>query len=335
MAGLQHSCAFARLQEVAEAYAGAASRVWTPPYNTILGLPAARRHLAWMCITRIGKAPGLTREVFAEDCEFARSDVMLARWRPDAPRTVIKLLGKLEDYPWRPAEYRRLLHMVRPDAVELKALRHMAQISPLMLEALERLPAALRSPEVLRFIQTPWEAQLINDAVTLTGRGSRDPDAAGRRFVERLARSSNREQFFALALRSVKPDQLPVPIEETGRLRPLRSTYAVKSAARRFRNCLNSCVSRAMFERSAFLEWVGDEPAVMELVHDGALGWRLEELQGVGNQSLSKSTERAIHAALREHGVWIGPGAQDVVRGLERVVRTIRNSARQPRQARA
>lgn len=310
--------AFAVLQTRAGRYAGRIARLWPAPHEAYLGLPAARRHLAHLLTSRLPRASELDERAFVRDVEGLKTKELIARWAPGFPHGLETVLAKLGETAWTPTDYRRLLALLAEGGPGGETLRHAAQIAPLFVEALELLPPRLRGPATARWVTNPWEARIVQEAVRLAetlGAGGR-VDA----LVERLGRARTRARFFAMLVEELRPNGLPAPVQETAELRPLRTVAEVRDAGLRFRNCLAVCVHRAVFGESAFVEWRGAEPAVMELEHEGVAGWRLLTLLGPGNQPVTPQTGRLIYEALAAQGVRTGWGARFLLEEIEMIV---------------
>jgi len=335
MVGQRPNQAFAALQIAAGRYAGRVARLWPAPYDGYYALPMARRHLAHICMPRIGRVIGLDDHAFVREIVALKVREFLKRWAPDAPRGLETVLAKLEVAAWEPTFYRRLLGLMAQSPAALKTLRHAPVVTRGLLEALELMPERLRGPSTMRWIGDAWLARLACEAMALAhhlradGRGGeREGGRGDDALVERLSRATSRERFFAMLVDELRPTELIAPVVETELLRPLRTVEDVKDAGLRFRNCLGDCVHEAVFGTSAFVEWRGDEPAVMELAHEGAAGWRLVTLLGVANRQLSTMTQRKVRDALQAQGARTGVGAQHLFAELESVQRIEREIGR-------
>lgn len=318
MVGQSANQAFAVLQALAGRYAGRAARLWATPYDGYVRLPAARRHLVHLLTSRVDLASELEARAFVRDAETLRTKELIARWAPDAPKGLEKVLAKLGDKAWTPADYRRLVALLAHGGPAAVTLRHAKVIDPWFLETLGLLPERLRGPATARWVRNPWEARIVREAVCLA-----ETLGAGRRvdaLVERLGRSKTRARFFAMLVDELRPNGLAAPVAETPELRPLRTVAEVRDAGRRFRNCLASCVHRAVFGDAAFVEWRGAEPAVMELEREGAAGWRLVVVLGFDNAQVSPETARRVQEALAAQGVRTGWGAQFLLQEIDDIV---------------
>jgi hypothetical protein len=326
--------AFAALQDLAGRYAGLVARLWPVPYDGYRRLPAARRHLVHIVAPRIGREARLDATAFARDLETVRMRELIPRWAPDAPHALVAALGKLGERAWTPALYRRLLVILAEGGPATVTLRHAPAINPEFVEALATLPAALRGLATARWVRDTWDAQLVVEAMTLAavlGGGAARADA----LVERLSRAKDRARFFEMLVDELRPRTLAEPVRETAELRPLRTVAEVRDAGRRFRNCLASCAHRAVFGAAAFVEWRGGEPAVMELEHEGAAGWRLVTVLGVDNRSVTPHTLRLVHEALAAQGVRLGLAAGFLLAEIDAIVEDERRRAEQARASAA
>ena len=319
MVGERANQAFAAVHAYAGRFAGRVARLWPAPYLGYRRLSAARRHLAHIYMSRIDRAPGLDAAAFVREIELLRTRAVRARWAPDAPRGLENALAKLGETAWTPQEYRRLLALLGHGGPATVTLRHAREITTALLDVLEALPAPLRGPAGARWVRSPWEARLVREALKLAAQlaGGRARVAV---LVERLGRAKSRGRFFEMIVDELRPIALASPLEETAQLRPLRTVGEVKEAGRRFRNCLGDCVHRAIFGPSAFLEWRGAEPAVMEIEHEGVAGWRLVTLLGERNREVSAKTARLVREALGAQGVRTGFGAEFLLSEIDEIV---------------
>jgi hypothetical protein len=334
MVGQRANQAFAALQPLAGRFAGRIARLWPAPYDGYRRLPAARRHLAHITLSRIDRAPGLDAHAFVREIESLRTRAFLARWAPGAPRGLENALSKLGDAAWSPSAYRRLVGLLAHGRLAVRTLRHVRVITPQLVETLEALPERLRGPATARWVRGAWEARVVSETVALAKRLPGDPARAEERMdalVERLSRARSRERFYAMLRDALRPMVLPAPLEETATLRPLRTVAEVEDAGRRFRNCLADCVHDAVVGRSAFVEWRGeDEPAVMEIHHEGLAGWRLLTLLGVANRAVSARTTSLVRKALEAQGVRTGMGAGYLLHQLGEIAEEERHEDEYP-----
>ncbi|MGD2132853.1 MAG: hypothetical protein PVI23_08675 [Maricaulaceae bacterium] len=320
MTHARNTRAFAALQARAGRYAGRVARLWPAPYENYMALPSARRHLAHLYMSRIDRAPGLSPRAFVREIEALPVRHFLARWAPGAPLGLERALGKLGEDAWAPSDYARLLALLKAGGGAAKTLRHAQEISFDVVARLENLPERLRGPRTARWVSTGWEGQLVREAVKLSERlgGPERADV----LVRRLERAKSRRRFFEMLVDDLRPVELAAPVAETVTLRPLRTVAEVKDAGRRFRNCLSDCVHRAIFGASAFVEWRGEEPAVMELEREGVAGWRLVTLLGVQNANVSARTSKLVGEALAAQGVRTGFGAEFLLSEIDEIVET-------------
>ena len=320
--------AFARLQSLAGRYAGRIARLWPAPYAGYFALPVARRHLAHLFLSRIDRAPGLDARAFAQEIAVLPVRRFLGRWAPGAPHGLERALSRLGESAWAPREYGQLLAMLGAGGGAAKSLRHAVEITPEFLARLENLPARLRGPQTSRWVESGWESQLVREALKLADRLGGPVRANA--LVLRLERAKSRRRFFAMLVDDLRPEGLAAPVTETATLRPLKTVEEVKEAGRRFQNCLSDCVGRAIFGASAFVEWRGEEAAVMELEHEGAVGWRLVTLLGFMNRNVSPHTAKLVREALEAQGVRDGFGADFLLSEIDEIVEMERGEEQAP-----
>lgn len=291
-----------QLRGRAGAYAGRVAKLWPAPHTPYLSLPTQRRHLVHVTLARIEAAPGRDARAYARDAAAARLKVFWTRWGRGLAVALPRIACKMGERAWRPAEYRALLGLTGGCVRACQVLRHAERVNPQDVHVLAGLPPVLRAAGVVRHVANAYEAETVRGAVDLVRRLDPRPDAL-RILAERLEHTASRAAFYAALVDAVQVGPLAQPFEATPLLVPLTSAAEVRDAGRRFRNCLGGLIGEAQFGSSAFVEWRGEEPAVMQLEHEGAAGWRLCYVLGVDNREVSPATRRAIKAHLAKLGV--------------------------------
>jgi len=194
------------------------------------------------------------------------------------------LIGGLGKLPWTGledgAQYLKLADLFEEGGPGAKTLRHRKRITAATIEMLHALPADLRYAGLAKSLKLSERTGLSHHRI--------------RRWVWRLERLKGPAPQLNAAIRrkllgggdvTELWDDLPLPpppwsgIEG---LRPLDSPSAMRSAARRFENCLATQSDYVRRGYAYFYELEG--LAVIELEQLPGLGWEVEDINGPRNK---------------------------------------------------
>lgn len=203
-----------------------------------------------------------------------------------------------------------------PSAESLKALRHVRRFNLVTLEVLDTLDPVAVHPVTLDFIPNVHNARILNAQIALCRKAApKLSEATLRRHIETLGRK------YRQALRSLEHDRdwfdqpdefyeglqrhfvFPAPpIRVRKPLKALRTGRQMQQAARSFRNCLGSCIADVVKEKAYFFIWTEEPQAVVKLVADRPLGWRIDAILAAENSPPARTQQRLIRRHLREAG---------------------------------
>lgn len=215
------------------------------------------------------------------------------------------LRGALWKLPRRllfPRGYRRLVELLNePEAARL--LHHAPRITPMLLTVLAKIDPALRRPRLVREIKSLLQIEELEYAACALQHLGAAPDRTAA-----LALMGAADSWRAIARRLLKAFEgasgFPSPFPVSGRLQPLDNIRAVRQAGREFGNCLQRFeLDYAWRPPQTFCVWRGEEPAVVALIQDPMVGWRVGEIAGHGNAPVSSATTREILQALAPAGI--------------------------------
>jgi hypothetical protein len=298
---------------LAGAYAERVAALWPAPHGAYLEMPAQRRHLTHLVLEFAPPGPEL-----ADALRYARADHVLRDTVWQMPPGFMKLMARLGELAWAPADYTQLIVLFEDENAALVLRQTPGGITPDKVRALAALAPALRAPAIVRHLAEQAHASLLDEAWRIIAQ-RRGPQAAAEAGA-RWARAADRARLFQMAAQDLTPQRFelaPFPVHPD--LRRLGGVTALADAGRRFRNCLATYRDRAADGTIALYEWAGPPPAAVSLARDGLFGWRLEEARGVGNTVLDEGARTALIATLRSLGVRVGRSGRDMVELLQRV----------------
>jgi len=287
------------LRYLAGAHSEAIAAAWPAPHMGFLALPSARRHAAAILLER-GHALG----DLVYMTERARDgDVANLLMHGEAPKGLMKALGRLGEALWQPADYDLLLSLFS-DENTAQVLRHCGEIRPAQLHQVRKLPSMLRVPKILGNIpDSPGAAEDLAEAFRLAVRMQGDASAFG--IAQRWERAGSASRLFDMAAEELQPGRfggLARPPVLPPAFAPVTDRKMLEAVALEFRNCLRDFTSDIAGGRMAvYVLRDGVERAVLALRQDPA-GWRLAEARGPDNVSLREDSLRFIVGAVEQAG---------------------------------
>jgi hypothetical protein len=298
----------ALLKLVAGEFAPAVAAIWPEPHAAFLTAATARRHLVCLALGTGRDVAGVAERVLTGRLREAIS-VALGRRTPGLERA----LGRLGETAWTAADYRKLLELLaNPKAGKL--LRHAEAVDAEAIARLALLPAPMGLALNLALGITDDGAIAIAEAAGAIAcrSGAAVADAAAARW----AGAESEAALYEAVRGDLYGEPPPPPFPATARLMPLATKAAIRDAAKRFSNCLETCLSHAVSGWSAYYEWTEGDGAILCLTRDAIYGWRLEEAKGPGNALLDKAARAALLSDLGELGVFVGRNSWHLERAL-------------------
>jgi hypothetical protein len=299
------------LTHLAGGFAPAIAALWPEPHAPFLLATTARRHLLCLALAAAGGGPIDARAILERPLKLAVRAALC-----DPPAGLGRALGRLGEQAWTEAEYADLLRglALRGSA---KLLRHSQAIDRSQVRALARLPDALLDKGAALLLADEASAGLLAEVFEALVR--RDGQAAAESMAARWGQTPDLLALAEAVRMDLEPEPPPPPFPGTERLRPLADKAAILDAAVRYRNCLKDQIHWASNGDSAFYEWLGEPPVVLEITRDRLHGWRLDQARLAENKPVPHDVRAPLVDALRGMGVYVGRSVWDLSSALRRL----------------
>ncbi|MBJ6128564.1 hypothetical protein [Microvirga splendida] len=218
---------------------------------------------------------------------------------------LVGVLGRLGDKPLRPTTYSTILALLsQPEhRARAKVLRQMEDVSasaPAILLAL-RPPFLL--PNLIDGFRSADQVTEFRAAIDLICRVV--PSVTELELAKSLADlgpDGHLDRWTDRWLQKAKRFPLSPPIQDDGEFVVLRSPKAMRDAAARFQNCLETKIGFCIVGRNAYVEY-RPEPSVIELIGLNAGHWLLSGIYGPRNLPVNVGTAHAIHRKITAAGI--------------------------------
>jgi hypothetical protein len=296
----------AALAADAGVFAPAIARVWPRPHTAYFNAEAPRRRLAGLIADRAKAAPA----ALAEALETWSLKRLVAAYLPEAPQGFVEALRKLAGEGWTRDDFRHL-HFMLGEVEAAKTLRHAVSIDRTFIATLVALPETMRRPRIVAQTASPYVGDLIARGVKRAH--GRDAQAISR-LADRFERARSQQTLVRMLIDAIGLEQLaPPPVPATDWFVALASSQKIESAALRFENCLKGRIPLMLRGKGAYYEVVGNEPAIVEIVHDVTGLWVVGEVRGHANAEISAELWARIRAHLEFHGARTRYGRPDLL----------------------
>ena len=298
----------ALLKLVAGDFAPALARIWPEPHAAFVTAPTPRRHLVCLGLALDRDMAGVADRVLGGRLRDAIVVALGSR-----PPGLERALGRLGATAWSAVAYRKLLELLA-DPKAAKLLRHAEAIDAAAVARLDLLPGTMGRALGLALLITDDAATAVSEAAGAIAcrSGAAVADAAAARW----AAVETEAGLFEAVREDLYPEPPAPPFAATARLKPLATKAAIRDAAKRYANCLATCVSHAVSGWSAYYEWSEGDGAILCITRDAIYGWRLEEAKGPSNALLDKEARAALVAELGALGVYVGRNSWQLERAL-------------------
>ena len=287
---------------VAVEFAPRVAALWPAPHTAFLTASAARRHLVCMALA-CGRDPACHTAL------EARLPHAVATALGTPPAGLARALTRMGDVAWAAEDYRMLLRLLA-DPKAGKTLRHAEVLEAATLRRLALLPAPMAGAVHLAMGLSDDGAVVLREAYEALR--LRDGPAAAEAAAARWARAEFARTAFDAVRDDLAPELGPPPHPGTARLRPLASKWALRDAARRYRNCLADHLPPAALGQSAYYEWAGPPEAVVQVSRDHVFGWRLNEVRTARNGFVPQEARGPLLDDLALMGVHVGRSGWDL-----------------------
>lgn len=277
-------------------FANAVARIFPRPHAAYFAAEPARRRL--MCLVAVRAADP---HALAEPLSTWSLKRIAGAFMPDAPEGFVEALKRLDGADWTSERLIELVELLREGGEGAKTLRHAAAIDARLVGTLGALPPALRRPRIVAQIPAVHLAELVAKGAKRIVR--EQPDVDFGKLAERLERSRSTQGLFRMLIEAIGIERLaPPPIPGAPWLAPIATARAIESAALRFENCLRGRIPMLLAGNAAYYEALGGEPAVVEIVRDGAGLWVVGEVRGHANAGITDGLWAKIRKHLEVHG---------------------------------
>jgi len=225
---------------------------------------------------------------------------------PACPAAMVNLLPKLPHKPLLQDEYRWLIRALA-DARIRKRLMHIKRIKKfdiLLANDALNFPAQFRAA-AMRCIKD-------EDDYEVFWRTMHAADRLGLNLAERevvqAADKLGACQLDDWLVEKVAGMPFPPPWEGDDHIRPLRSLDELKSAGEKFNNCLASGRNQKQYasrvaDGSAYFYVCERMPALIEVERENFWGWRIDEMEGVKNKSLTSVQRHELSQRFMKAGI--------------------------------
>lgn len=232
-------------------------------------------------------------------------NALLRQYFPQqSPARLLKVLDKLGQRPLTRNDYRRLIKVIsNPSAQQF--LSHARRIKPYHLKWLETFPHDLLHWQLLNSVKKASEYRQLHYICLAVKALEREDDWAQQRTsLRRLKTFSQLQHWFRRHLLSVSfPEP---PWEGTEEIQPIRTMRDLQRAGRRFHNCIFE-YGHAVLAHQRYFYITERGPVVIALLRDPLIGWYVEEINGIGNQSPAREVQDWLWQSLTEAGLRVHP----------------------------
>jgi len=226
---------------------------------------------------------------------------------PSCPTGIVNLLPKLPSKPLLQHEYRSLLHALADKRIR-KHLMHIKRIKKFdLLLASDALhfPAQFRAA-AMRGIkdEDDYEAFLR----VMHAANKLDLNIAEREIVQAADQLEARDlDDWLMGKVAERPFPTP-PWAGDDEVRPVRSRAELKDAGEKFDNCLSGSrrqIRYAFSVAAGFIYFYVCErmPALVKVEHEIFWGWRIDEMEGAKNESLTSRQEHELTRRFLKAGI--------------------------------
>lgn len=296
------------LSHLAGEFADRLAAIWPAPHGEFLTASAAQRHALCLGLAK-GAEPAAVRAALSLPLRRAVRALI-----PMAPDGLLRALPRLGETAWKADDYGVLLEQLALQDAG-KILRHAEVIDADMVRTLAAYPGDLLRAGVTRLSLTPLQSGLMAEAWQVV-RDRDGPDEA-RRVAERWGRLRSAKALFEAVADDLMKPMPAAPFPDTPRLKALATKAAMRDAAARYSNCLRTRIRSAVEGWSAFYEWHGKSPAIVEIYCDSIFGWRLDEVKLKRNATMPAEDRGELLDELRGMGVHVGRPAWELIRACE------------------
>ena len=268
----------------------------------------ASAYIHYLCLIRLAWRQADEEPMIIEQARLLRQKQqrsLLNELYTPYPTGLLKVISKLDDRPLSKGDYRRLLKALEHPASRL-FLAHASTIKTYHLQWLQDFPHEYFHWHILNTIEQASNYQQLRFMAEATAKFPESNLSTQQRYsLKQLKTFDQLRHWFQRQL--LKITFPPPPWCGNESIQPVTTMKALKQAAYRFQNCIFEYGRAVMAGQRYF--YVSDKgPAVISLIKDPLIGWRIEEINGINNVSLGEDsitsiTDHFAEAELHQHPI--------------------------------
>jgi hypothetical protein len=211
------------------------------------------------------------------------------------PLGLLNVLPKLGANTFTKNDYLRLIKLLR-DPEKSPYILHVKSIKPYQLQWLEDFPSELHW-RVLYSVKKTQNYAALKYLVKVIQKLDKSRYADALISLKRIKTLSQLENWFRRHTQSLPFPQPPWNGNDW--IVPIRTVKALREAALKYRNCLYDYPRQVLLGEYYFYE-VKNGPAIVAIVRDPIIGWRISEINGIDNQEPDENLVTRIERAFAD-----------------------------------
>ena len=290
-------------------------QIWAGPrINEYLSATDGRRHIWHACLSSPKSASRTNNQLFAalayKQMTFLKGEDLIEQAYGCRPAGIVAALGKLGARARFNHVYHALIRVMAAGGPAARFLQHQKLIPDETIVGLSLIPPRIEIKTVINMLK---KGDIVPETLsflvgTLAWFDAKQPDVA-----EKVAGSERPVAALWEALQSLPFPSPPWP--ESRPLIPVVSRTRLLAIATDFQNCLSKSnpdnqlnAVMSVINGNRYFYELRDEPALLEFVRIGPLGWYLRQISGPRNETVSDETRDHVLAYLATQasfrGVW-------------------------------
>jgi hypothetical protein len=294
------------VDHVASYFTDVVSQIWTGDrIGEYLAATDARRHVwhAWLSAKEqpFRLSNPMSADLAYHKLTFASGDDLIAEAYACKPAGIIQALGKLGIQARYFDIYRGLVRVLAAGGAAAKHIRHASEIPDDLILGLSSLPPKLRTKPIVEILKNRHvsDESLCFFAGTLERLRAQDPQVA-----EVILAAPRPLDALWEALQDLPFPEPPWPKDK--HLIPVTSRSRLTEIAKEFQNCLRDTDRQlravmSVINGNRFFYELRAEPALLEFVRIGSLGWYLRQACGPENRPISERARSGLILALAKN----------------------------------
>lgn len=294
------------------------SSVFSFEYQPLYILTETSRRQVWHACFAAEGSNGTCSPDAQRDAELRRDLLRLSNREllekafGTVPNGFERALGKLGLAAQNKSCYLSLHRLLSSEPSYRHALSHQKKIDERMLDVVAALGPTFSLPNIATLFRRPGQAFAVSNILqSFVGHGLIDD----KDLISRLKRVRKMSEINALVDRiycTIDFQEPPIPASDM--CRPIDSVEDLEQVARRFNNCLTTYTPEVIRGEMYFYEWLGDEPAVIQLRAERPFGWLVDEIKAPDNCDVSVASYQEIRVYFQKAGAFKRPTIESVIR---------------------